>query len=338
MSDITQKYIAEKLNLSRVTVTRALLNDPRIAESTRNKVQEFATKHGYVPNFVGRNLASKRSNTIGLSLPKINHSFFANVTEAIFKECKEKGYNVIPMISFENHEQESENLKTLLSMQIDGIIANISVDTRETKVYEMIRTRKIPIVFFDRVIDNGHFDVVILDDEKSGYNAVMHAVQNGYKKFAHLAGYSHINIGYQRLKGFKNALIDSGIPVRDEWIIQGGFDQKDGYNGAMKLLQASDRPDFIFAFNDIVAKGVYEAAAELDISIPEQLGVIGFGNLELGTLLNPTLTTIDIPIEKLAGTTVKQLINKIKDPKCEKTKKVIKTQIVVRRSCARSTR
>ena len=206
LSQITHKDIAEKLNVSRVTVTRALLDDPQISDQTRIKIKSLADELGYVPNFIGRNLASKRSQLIGLSLPKVDHSFFSNVIEVIYKSCIEAGFGVIPMISFENHANEVENLKTLLSMRVDGIIANIAYDTKDTEIYELVQSRNVPIVFFDRIIDNEAFGSISIHDEDAAYQAVSYAIQCGYEKFAHIAGFSQINIGHDRSKGFKKAL------------------------------------------------------------------------------------------------------------------------------------
>ena len=198
LSQITHKDIAEKLNVSRVTVTRALLDDPQISDQTRIKIKSLADELGYVPNFIGRNLASKRSQLIGLSLPKVDHSFFSNVIEVIYKSCIEAGFGVIPMISFENHANEVENLKTLLSMRVDGIIANIAYDTKDTDIYELVQSRNVPIVFFDRIIDNEAFGSISIHDEDAAYQAVSYAIQCGYKKFAHIVHYMYPVISHQR--------------------------------------------------------------------------------------------------------------------------------------------
>lgn len=334
MAQITQKDIAEALNISRETVTKAMLDHPKVSTRTKEIVSQKAAELGYIPNFFARNLSSGTSKIIGLVIPKIAHSFFSTMTEEIYKQCRERGYTVITMISYENEVYEQANLKTLLSMRVDGVIACISKETEYDSSFMPFRENGIPIVLFDRVFDEAIYNRVVTNDREIACKAVSYALEKGYKRPAHLAGYSRINIGKMRRMGFIDAVQKHGLVPNEAHIIEGGFTFQDGYENAMTLLQKSERPDFIFAINDTVAHGVYQAAKENGIQIPHELGIIGFGNLEIGSLLNPPLTSVMIPINKMANKAVEMVIDQISESIISASvKSVIPAELIIRSSC-----
>jgi LacI family transcriptional regulator len=332
MAQVTQKEIAKALNVSRETVTKALNGDPMVSTKTAQKVMATAKELGYVPNFFARNLVSQKSRTIGLIIPKISHSFFSTIVEFIYQYVTEKGYNVIPMISFENKNNEIANIETLLSMHVDGIISNISQDTIDDAVYAELSKRGMPVVFFDRIIENPLFSSVTTNDREAACEIVSYALSKGYKKPAHLAGYTRVNIGRERRNGFMDALNRFGIPINPDWIIEGGFSSELRFENAKKLLEQENRPDLIFCFNDSVAESVYQAAKYLNIDIPDELGVIGFGNLKNSRLLRPGLTTVDLPMETIARESVRLLMDRIKR-KQKSENVIVKSNLIIRDSC-----
>ena len=139
MPKVNQKDIAESLNISRVTVTRALKGHPEIAKETIRKVKDRALEMGYIPDFIGRSLSSKRTYIIGLVLPKIAHSFFSYSIERMYEASRERGFNLIPTVSFEEQERELDNIRTLLSMRVDGIILDIAQNSLNNSSYELAR-------------------------------------------------------------------------------------------------------------------------------------------------------------------------------------------------------
>lgn len=157
MNGVTQSDIAKALNLSRETVSKALNGNPHVSSATIDKVNKVAKEMGYVPNHFARSLVSRNSKTIGIVVPKISHSFFSNIVEFLYKDIINRGYYAIPMISFENKNNEILNIQTLFSMNVDGIIANISQDFTDENIYLESVRRGIPVVFFDRVIENPIF-------------------------------------------------------------------------------------------------------------------------------------------------------------------------------------
>ena len=218
-------------------------------------------------------------------------------------------------------------------MRVDGIIVDVSQDTKDDEIYEMVRSRNVPLVFFDRVIENPHFSYVRVNDREAAFQAVEYAIKQGYKRLAHLGGYSNISIGKERCAGFVDALKNYGMPIKKEWIIEGGLVREHGYRDTRVLFQGEEKPDFIFTVNDSVAQGVYDAAKEMGVIIPEDLAVIGFGDIEVGELLVPPLTTMHMPIEKMTQKAVELLIEEIENPdKAKKQKMVFQSEIKIRGS------
>jgi LacI family transcriptional regulator len=338
MSQITQKDIARILQISRETVTKALKDHPKVSPETKKRVLELAHDMGYTPNLYASSLASKKSKTIGLLVPRIEHSFFSSMIEGIFRYCKEYGYHAIPMVSFEMKVNEILNIKTLLSLRVAGIIANVSYDTFDDEPYRMIKSKGIPVVFFDRSIDNGNYSYVTTDDHKSAMKMTEYAINQGYRKIAHVCGAQNINIGRYRLNGFLEAAKKYNIGVPDEWIqVAPNTRRESGYRMAMNMLEKEERPDFIFAYSDNLAYGVYDAAYELGIKIPEELGVIGFGDIDLDVLMKPPLTSVKQPIGELAKEVVDLLIREIEDPSVSKRSVFLESKLMIRESACRKT-
>ena len=332
MSQITQKDIAEALNVSRETVTKALSGDPKVSIRTREAVVEKAVALGYTPNFLASSLASRRARLIGLVLPKIAHSFFSTIAEGVYRECRRRDYTVIPMISFENLQNEENNIRSLLSMRIAGLVICMTRLGANRRVYSMLREHDIPVVFFDRVFDEPGFPRVVTDNRTMAFKAVGYALMRGYKRPACLSGLTGVNVGAERRLGFLDALEEFGFDTAQALIRECETTREDGYLKSAEMLRAADRPDFILAVNDNVAHGVYDAARELGISIPDELGVIGFGNLEFGEVLSPGLTTVDISTSRMSRTIADLILRAISGEPVP-SEVVIPGELIVRGSC-----
>ncbi len=200
---ITLKDIAEDLNISKVSVSKALRDHPDIGAETKRLVRETAERLGYVPNYIARNLSSRQSKTIGLVVPKIAHHFFASAIETIYHTAFDNKYEIIMTVSQEKVENELIHLQTLLSMRVDGLLISVTEQTKDKSIFETVKKRGIPLVFFDRVIEGLGFSTITADDEQGTYDAITEVINSGYTKFAHLAGYSYTNIGKNRLKDRK---------------------------------------------------------------------------------------------------------------------------------------
>jgi LacI family transcriptional regulator len=308
---ITLEDIARQLNLSKVAVSKALRDHPDISRETKRLVEETAQKLGYVPNFIARNLSSQRSNTIGLVVPKIAHHFFARAIETIYETAFDHKYEIIMMVSRENAGHESRHIQTLLSMRVDGLLVSVTGQTINGAMFEVVRQRDIPLVFFDRVIEGGGFSCVTSNDRESTYNSITEILERGFHKIGHLAGPSNTSIGRNRLAGFRKAFQDKRIAINESWIIEGGFAEEDGYRGLHNLAKNPPLPEVLFTVTYPVALGVLLAAEELGIRIPQDLEIISFGGSSYNRFMRPSISYVEQPVEAIARTATELLIERI---------------------------
>ncbi len=336
---ITLNDIAKKLDVSTVTVSKALRGHPDISYDTTKLVKKIANELGYSPNFMARNLSARKSNTIGVVIPKIAHHFFSTIIEHIYDYAFDNNYEIILTVSQENAERERKHLQTLLSMRVDGIIVSISQQTTDYEIFETIKSRGVPVVFMDRIPSVNCCSTVIVDDKGGAYNAIQHAIGLGYKKIAHFAGYQNVNIGRERLAGFREAMNANGIEINNNWIIEGDYGEKSGYNSFMKLYNEKNLPEMVFAVTYPVALGMYMAAREVGIKIPDDVDVICFGNSQVQEFLSPPLSCVNQPTDKIANKSMEILLENINNrEEFQPQHIVIDTDLIFRGTCIKYNR
>ena len=211
--NLTLKDLAQKLGLSISTVSRALQNNPAINNDTRLRVHRLAKKIGYYPDALAKSLKNKKSYTIGVIVPEISHFFFSSVIDGIEEETSNDGYTILVTKSNEDMKREVLNSESLISNRVAGVIASISQDTMGGEHFNKIISRGIPLVLFDRVLDDLDVHKIVSDDFDKVYEMVNHLIDSGYQNIAYLAGPSHLNITMNRLDGYKKALIDNDIEL-----------------------------------------------------------------------------------------------------------------------------
>lgn len=313
-SSITLNDIARKLNVSKVTVSKALRDHPDISTATKEKVRRAVAELGYMPNYVARNLSARKSNTIGLVVPKIAHHFFAEVIEAVFNTAAQNHYETIMAVSQENAEKEIRHLQTLLSMRVDGLLISCAAEFSGSEIYHMIKDRGVPLVFFDRVVKNLGFSTVTCADREGARQLVDHLINSGYQRIAHFAGYERTYIGHERRMGFERAMKEAGLGIDPDWIITGGFAQEDGARALKMLAEKGNLPEVIFAVTYPVALGIYMAAEELHLRIPDDIDVVSFGGSDFNRFISPALTHVDQPAELIGRKATELLLEEITFP------------------------
>ena len=333
---ITLDDIAKRLNVSKVTVSKALRGHPDISKGTVERVKQVAQELGYTPNYMARNLSSKRSNTIGVVIPKIAHFFFSSVVEAIYDTAFHNNYEIILTVSQENSQREIKHIESLLAMRVDGLIVSITQETRDHTIFERVINSGVPLIFMDRVLDIPGTSSVVVDDIDGSFQAIKHVIELGYKKIAHLAGYPEINIGLNRYLGFEKAMKEYGLSINPEWIITGGFGEEFGYNGFMKLYESKNLPEFIYTVTYPVALGVYAAVEELGLKIPDDIDIMCFGNSDVNRFISPSLSCVNQPTDKIGEASVKLMLEQIKNIDTFEPQHItIPTDLILRESCSR---
>ncbi len=314
-------------------MTKALNDHPDIAIETKRRVREVADQMGYIPNRLGRQLATSQTMTLGLVIPKIAHSFFARALENMYEAAFESGYDLIPMVTFEDPQREEKSLRSLLSMRVDGLIVDCTAQSTIALYENSARKAKVPLVFFDRMPQGQtQFSALTCDNIEVVAELIKAAYGKGYRRLAHLAGHDSVNIGHERRRGFEIACRALALEIPKARIVVGGFREEDGYEGMKKLLSQDTKSDFVFAVNDSVAQGAYRAIGEAGLSIPDDIAIAGFGDIDRSQLLNPALTSCHIPIQDMSNQTVDLLIAHIQNPNKASENIKLPTELILRDS------
>jgi LacI family transcriptional regulator len=285
--------IARELNITPSTVSRALNGHSAISVSTKEAVHKIAKKLDYHPNKVASSLRLGKSRIIGVIIPSAEINFFGSVVHGIEKVANENDYNVLLYQSSELEEIEKKGVGTFLRSRVDGVLASISKETTNLAHFREIKRRGVPLVLFDRVDDDLEVPSVVIDDFNGAYKATQHLIDGGCKKVAHVTGPQHVAIFNKRLKGYKKAIEDNGLPLDEELIIAGQVTIESGYQCMMKLLNLESPPDGVFAVEDFTALGVMKALKEKGKKIPDEVSLIGFANEAFGEYITPSLSTVD---------------------------------------------
>lgn len=334
--EITIHDIARKLNISASTVSRALNNNPKISSNTRKKVQELAIELGYRPNTVASNLRTQKTFTIGIVVPLINRHFFSSVISGVEEVAYKAGYNVIIAQSNDKFEKETAIAQSLYATRVDGIIISIAMETEEFDHLKLFTNKAIPLVFFDRVVADIDAHKVTVDDYTSGYKATKHLIEQGYKKIAHIGGPLNLQIYQNRLKGYKDALIDSGLEVNDKFIHHTRLTRQEGFNAVRKIMDAAHKPDAFFCANDTTALSATIYFKEKGIKIPDEIGIVGLSNEPFSELVTPSISTIKQPGFEMGQTACKLLIEQIENKDIAEFKNIVlPTELIIRESSSR---
>ena len=314
MSGVTLKQIAEQLNVSVATVSKALKGYKDVSPKTRKKVENLVKELNYSPNLSAVSLRTSQTKTIGIIIPTIVHHFFSEVIQGVLKEAEAKGYMVILLQSDERYEMEKKQIELLINKGVDGILISLSNETTNDGSLQKIQSRGIPIVLFDKISKTFHCSKVMIDDRLSAYNAVTHLLQKGYKRIAHFRGGYNPQNSIDRFLGYKKALEDFGIPFDDSlvYVCDNNSDYEDGYRAAKDLIQNSGKNvDALFTITDVLAVGAMKYFEDEGLRVPKDIAVIGFSNWFMSSVITPSLSTVYQPGVEMGKRAVEVLCDEI---------------------------
>lgn len=336
---ITLKKIAKEFDVSISTVSKALKDSHEISIEVKEKIKAFAHLHNYKPNSLALNLRNQKTKTIGVILPEIVHHFFTKVITGIEQLANEKGYNVMICLSNESYEKEVLNLQMLANGVVDGIILSVSKETEELDDYrhftDLIQNG-IPLVMFDRVVDNVKCNKVIADDVRGAFEATEHLIQNGRSKIVLITTPDYVVVGNERKLGYLKALSEYQVEVRKELVLR--VEHEDQIESKLKnLILTSNRPDGIFAVNEVYAAIAMRVCRENGLEIPEDIEVIGFTDGLISEFTSPSLTTVAQHGRTMGRKALELLLDEINSQEPEYTHKteLIKTNLKIRHSTKR---
>jgi LacI family transcriptional regulator len=293
--EINLKKLAQELNLSISTVSRALQDSHEVGSATKQRVQELAKKLNYQPHPYASSLRKRKSKTIAVVVPEIANNFFSLVINGIESIAQENGYHVLIYLTHEDYEKEISIIRHLQSGRVDGVIMSVSSETDDISHLKELQKKQIPIVFFDRVCNEIETARVTTDDYESGIKATRHLIESQCKNIAYLQISPHLSIGQKRLEGYVYALKQADFPLNSNLILSCTNDNEENFKLLKNLLISNQAIDGIFASVEKLAITSYYVCQDLKIPIPQKLKIIGFSNLDTAPLLSPSLTTITQP-------------------------------------------
>ena len=332
--EITIYDIARQLNVSAATVSRALNSNTSVSATTRKKVNDLAESLGYRHNLFATSLRLQKTHTIGVILHELNSYFITSVLAGIEKIVRAAKYNLIIVHSAESAEIEVANAHSLFHKRVDGVIASLSFNTKDLSHFQQFQSKNIPIVYFDRVFENSEGAKIIINNFQAGYDATSHLIEQGCKRIAHITSSLNRNVYAERLRGYKQALVDHKFKFDEKLLIVDGLKEEDARRSADRILALKPLPDGIFITNDFCAAVVMQALKDAGIRVPEDVAVVGFNNDIIGKVVSPKLTTINYPgfeMGQLAARTLIGHLTGLWDMNITSTM-VIKSELIIRES------
>jgi LacI family transcriptional regulator len=322
MSRITIKDIARLLQVNPSTVSRALKDHPDISIDMRVKVKEVATELGYRPNYQAIHFRKKKSGLIGLILPDMNMFFFPMVMKAIEEEIRKHGYNLVVFQSGESLEQEIQNLEICKGFGVEGVLVSISKETQNGDHFEDFMLDDVPVIFFDKVIENEDFPRVVIHDEAAAYKAVGHLLEKGHR---HICGFFddlNLNITQQRFQGFHKAQADFGIKTIPDFSL---FTKnlEEARHVFRSFLKTHPTCDAVFTMSDELLAVAMEVIYEMDKKIPEDIAIIGISEGQLPYFLQPKITHIQHSGYEVGKRAAALLLEVLRNKKMNYDKRII---------------
>ncbi|MBI5957596.1 MAG: LacI family DNA-binding transcriptional regulator [Chloroflexi bacterium] len=324
--------VARASGVSNATVSRVLSGYEFVKETTRARVLETVERLGYVANLQARSLAGGRSQIIGLLVPNLDNGYVGTIMQGIDRELARANYDVLLYTSHRHPSKESFYVDAIANGLTEGLL--LIAPLVPSTYLDALRGQNFPYVLIDQTDATENSSVVDATNYQGAYEATRYLSQLGHARIAFVTGSLAVRSAIDRLHGYKAALVDCDIPVREELIVEGDYQQETGYEVAKSLLQrVNPLPTAIFASNDLSAFGAMDAARECGLRIPDDISIIGFDDIPQASFVYPKLTTVRQPLEQMGQVAVKMLLEQIEDQSRPPQRVALATQLVIRDSC-----
>jgi LacI family transcriptional regulator len=331
----TMQDVADLAKVSKTTVSHVINETRPVSEGKRQRVLYAMKELDYQPNILARSLRKRETGTIGLIVPNNANPFYAEVSRGVESLSFEEGYNVILCNSDRNLQKEIAYTELLVSKRVDGILFVGAWVGEQTQHLSEINRQGIPLAVVDRFASDLDIDLVRTDNHLGGWLATSHLLGLGHKRISCIGGIPEFTPNAERIIGYKKALRDAGIAIKDEIIIRTNFQFEGGHRAAQQLLSLENRPTAIFACNDLMAIGAMRAARDLGFRIPEDISVVGFDDIQMAQYTCPQLTTIAQPMFDMGKLATEMLLERIRDTNIPQRKRILEPKLVVRQSTSK---
>lgn len=329
--------IAKELNISPATVSRAINGHPAINSRTKDKVNKLAKELGYQSNKFASSLRKKQSNTLGVIIHRLNSFVTSSILAGMEKVANEAGYNLIISQSLESEKKEIQNAQTMLMSRVDALLVSLAFDTDNLDHILPFIDKRIPVVFFDRIIDHPDCTNIVIDNYKEGYRATKHLIEQGCKNLLHVTGSLKRNVYSDRLRGFESALKEVGLNFDDHSVFRTQLDDAAPMAIVERIQQLKTKPDGIFFANDQSAAGTIILLKKVGYRIPEDIAIVGFNDEPISRIVEPNLTTVHYPAIEMGEIAVQTIINHLEGSLNVQrgSSVVLRSELIVRESSKR---
>lgn len=325
------KDVAKDAGVSIATVSRVLNDINIVNEETKKKVQQSIKKLGYRPNIVARSLKTQRTSTIGIVIPDISNQFYPEIVRGAEDVANIYNYNIILCNTDLDPEKEMEYVRVLKEKMVDGVL--YMSNSLEKNIVALLREYEIPTVLIETIDKEKSFPSVTINNEKAAFDAVEYLINKGNKKIAFVGMHEDaFNAVAYRFSGYKDALSKNGIEFNNDRVYFGGLKASDGYEGILKIIEKG-HIDSVFCASDEIAMGVINALRDKNISVPENVDVMGFDGTYGASIFYPKITTIAQPMYDMGSVAMRMLIKVINKIDLEEQHYVLNHEIIERNSC-----
>jgi len=334
--EVTIYDIAKVLSISPATVSRGLKDHPGIRKDTKKKILQAAQKMGYQQNTFASNLRRRHSKTIGVIIPRLDSYFMSSVIAGMEKAANSAGYNLIISQSQESAKKEIAGTTTMFNSRVDGLLISLSSETQDISHFDAFFKKQIPLIFFDRVMELPNCTSIVINNEKGGYDATSHLLDQGCRKIVHISGSLNRNVYADRLSGYKRALTAKGIEFDPDLVFTTNLNDQAGADVAQQILRMKRMPDGIFTSNDTSAVACMRELKQAGIKIPKEIAIVGFNDDPIARVIEPNLTTIHYPGEEMGEVAATTLIHRLKNvSSANLNTMVLRHELIVRQSSQR---
>lgn len=325
--------IAQSLGLSASTVSRALKGNPIINARTRVKVEECAREMGYRSNAFASNLRTRRTNTIGVIVPRLDSSFMSACLAGMEEVASSEGYNLIISQSHESAKKEAQNAQTMFNSRVDGLIVSLTIEKNDMSNFDSFSKKNIPVVFFDRVPTETSYSCFVANNEKAAFEATVHLINSGCKQLLHVTIDTECRVYADRKNGFLKA-VDSFSDCTGNVLYASSLSFEAGENVAAKILSMDPIPDGIFVANDQSAGGCLLKLKKEGMKIPDEVAIVGFNNDLVSRIVSPALSTVHYPGREAGILAAQNLIQQLQNTKnvSQGLNVLVDTELIIRES------
>lgn len=336
MKEITIYDIADKLKISAATVSRGLNDDPLVNHKTKKLIVDAAEEMGYRSNSMASNLRNKKSNIIGVIVPRLNSNFMSDVIAGIEKVVNDANYNLFISQSLETMKKETSNVKAMFNNRVEGLLVSLAYDTTDIEHFAPFIKMKVPVVFFDRVFEHPACPQIYIDNYKAAREVTNHLIDQGCKRIVHITANLLRSVYSERFNGYKKALEEHQLEFDENLLIINDLSSQAGIAAAEQILKMPVLPDGVFVANDTCAISCMQTLKKRGVKIPQDIAFAGFNNDPTTCVVEPNLTTINYKGHEMGEAAAKLMVAHLKNHDVKQMHSVVlRSELIVRESSLR---